>query len=143
MIGNRFTEIVASVITILCFCWSCGNTEKDNKIASRQNIIDSLTIQDDIRGVKVVKRPRALYPSSAKSLGKKGKVAVKISLGIDGKVTKAETVWSTDKVFEAAAESLAYQYVFEPARYDDQPRPGYFYLPITFDPDSTEEASKE
>lgn len=138
-----FIRVIILILTAISF--SCENDKmKEKANGKRPNSDDDLTTKENFISPQLIKKPTVTYPPSIKSSNKKGKVIVKVSIGIDGKVYKARAVWSTDKGLEAWAESLAYQYVFEPVIIDHgKPIPVVVGIPIIFDPDIIESEKRE
>ena len=119
---------------------SCKNIKDRKKAESRgQNIEDAYKIAPPPEPApQIIKSPKVTYPASARRFGEKGKVAVKVLVDTTGNVLKAKVMWSTNKIFEVMAESLAYHYIFEPPIYNGKPQAVTFIIPIVFVPDSIE-----
>ncbi|MCI0698445.1 energy transducer TonB [candidate division KSB1 bacterium] len=129
--------IVVAILLSLTVSFFCENKKKKEAKQQEESIkkIEDLPPPDP--APKLVKKPKTIYPPSATSLREKGKVIVQVSVGIDGTVFKAKAMWSTNKIFETTAESLAYQYIFETPTFAGKPQAVIFSIPIIFDPDST------
>lgn len=73
------------------------------------------------------------FPESALSEGlTEGGVTLKVLVGVDGKVQKAEVVESAGHGFDEAAEEAALGYVFEPAMVSGQAAAAYVLVRIDF-----------
>jgi len=81
---------------------------------------------------KVVKAVEPVYPEIARKAGIEGRVFVKVLIGEDGHVIKAEVVRSTNKIFEKAALEAAKQFVFKPGMQRDRPVKVWMVLPFHF-----------
>ncbi|MCO6432679.1 TonB family protein [Nitrosomonas nitrosa] len=134
---KRFVTFVGLFLS-LTGSFFCKNYEKKETDQQKK----SIDVPPPDPAPKVIKKPKSIYPSSAINLGDKGKVIVQVTVGIDGTVSNAKTMWSTNKIFETTAESLAYQYVFETPIFDGKPQALIFSIPIIFDPDSIQVEKK-
>jgi TonB family protein len=75
------------------------------------------------------------YPEAARQAGVRGTVAVKVLVGIDGKIEDAAVFTASDVVFEAAALAAAYKCTFKPAKWKGQAVKSEVMLPFQFAPD--------
>ena len=86
---------------------------------------------------KAIRTPPAIYPFAAKSKGLKGRVFVRIRVGVDGKPTniKAKRAEPPDvfEAFKKAAEKAVAKYRFEPARIGGEAVPVWALQPINFE----------
>lgn len=80
---------------------------------------------------KIVKRVIPKYPELARKAGLEGQVVVRVLIGTDGRVQKAEIVKSIPMLDEAALEA-AKQYVFTPAEQRDKRVRVWMNIPIRF-----------
>lgn len=84
---------------------------------------------------KPVKQVMPTYPESARAVGASGKVVVRVSVGVDGKVTSATILSSFgNPACEAAALSAAKKWTFTPATKDGVPFEQKISIPFTFTP---------
>jgi len=130
-------EIILLFVLFSLIAFSCENKSIGEKAKKSESAEEKFTsIPPSVPPPRLIKRPYATYPPSMQNLGGRAKVIVKISVGTDGKVFEAKAMRSNDSSFEAQAESLAYNYVFEPPVYDGKPRAVVFFISVIFDPDS-------
>ena len=84
---------------------------------------------------KPVKQVMPTYPEAARAVGASGKVVVRVSVGVDGKVTSATILSSFgNPACEAAALSAAKKWTFTPATKDGVPFEQKISIPFTFTP---------
>ena len=88
---------------------------------------------------RVVRPYPVNYPYGAMNKGLRGKVFVKIRVGVDGKATNIEAKRAEPpdvlEVFGEAAEEAVARYRFEPARLGGEAVPVWAWQPISFDVD--------
>lgn len=80
---------------------------------------------------QLIKMVPPKYPELARKAGLQGQVVVKVLIGTDGRVEKAEIVKSIPMLDEAALEA-AKQYVFTPAKQRDKTVRVWMSIPIQF-----------
>jgi len=84
---------------------------------------------------KPTKQVMPAYPESARAVGASGKVVVRVSVGVNGKVTSASILASFgNPACEAAALSAAKKWEFSPATKDGVPFEQKISIPFTFTP---------
>ncbi len=79
-----------------------------------------------------VKTPPPKYPSQMRSEGVDGMVAVRVVIGVDGKVKSAEVAKSNRPEFEAPAVEAVQKWTFKPAKKDGEPVECKIVIPIRF-----------
>lgn len=82
-----------------------------------------------------IKQVKPKYPEVAKAIGATGRVVVKVTVGIDGKV-KSAAIYSSfgNPACEDAAISAAKQWEFKPATKDGEPFEQSIQIPFDFKP---------
>jgi peptide/nickel transport system substrate-binding protein len=84
---------------------------------------------------KPTKQVMPSYPDAARAVGASGRVVVRVSVGVDGKVTNATILASFgNPACEAAALSAAKKWEFTPATKDGVPFEQKISIPFTFTP---------
>lgn len=134
--------IIAIIFFNLIVSFSCENNKKfEEEIKTpKENKGDKFTSLPRLSSPpKLIKRPEGTYPPSTEDSEKKVKVAVKVSVGIDGKVFDAEALWVNNKKLGMQAESLAYHYLFERPVYEGKTLPVTFVVSVVFNPDSIQQ----
>ncbi len=88
-----------------------------------------------ITRAKPIKKVQPRYPEAAKSIAAQGRVVVRVLVGKDGKVKKAEVIKSFgNPACEEAAIAAAKKWVFKPATKDGVPFEQRIYIPFDFKP---------
>ncbi len=86
---------------------------------------------------RVIRQYPVNYPYGAMNKGLRGRVFVKIRVGVDGKATNIEAKRAEPpevlEVFGEAAEEAVSKYRFEPARLGGEAVPVWAWQPISFD----------
>ncbi|HYM82428.1 MAG TPA: energy transducer TonB [Candidatus Limnocylindria bacterium] len=80
---------------------------------------------------EAVVAPRPEYPLFAKEVASEGLVVVRVVVGLEGRVTKAEILRSVPPL-DAAALEAARRWVFTPALVDGEPMQVYVIIPFRF-----------
>jgi protein TonB len=80
---------------------------------------------------EITKQIAPLYPEVARKAGIQGTILVRVLIGVNGKVQKAE-VLRGKTIFHKAALKAVKGYEFSPARQNDRPVPVWMALPIRF-----------
>jgi len=80
---------------------------------------------------EVARKVIPVYPDAMRSAGMEGQVRVRIFVGTDGKVRRAE-VEGRPTVFDEAALTAVRQWVFTPAKSNGQPVGVWMRIPIVF-----------
>ncbi|MGH7727151.1 MAG: energy transducer TonB [Candidatus Eiseniibacteriota bacterium] len=80
---------------------------------------------------EIVKSVRPAYPEMARTAGLEGHVIVRMFVGVDGKIRKAE-IERSSPMFDEAALEAARQWVFTPAKTNGQPVGVWVRVPIEF-----------
>lgn len=123
----------------LIISFSCESNKKfEEEIkAPKENKRDTLMSLPHLSAPpQLIKRPKGTYPPTTEGSEEKVKVAVKVSVGIDGKVFDAKALWINNKKLGMQAENLAYHYLFERPVYDGKTLPVTFVVSVIFNPDS-------
>jgi TonB family protein len=86
---------------------------------------------------RAIRTPPVIYPFAAKQKGLKGKVYVRIRVGVDGKATNIKATRSVPpevlEDFREAAENAVARYRFAPARIGGEAVPVWASQPILFE----------
>jgi protein TonB len=80
---------------------------------------------------EVVKSVRPAYPEMARAAGLEGRVIVRMFVGVDGKIWRAE-IERSSPMFDEAALEAARQWVFTPAKTNGYPVGVWVRVPIDF-----------
>lgn len=72
---------------------------------------------------KLVRFVEAAYPAEEKAAGRSASVVLTLDISATGAVTRVVVAESAGPAFDAAAQTAASQFVFEPAEVDDKPAP--------------------
>ena len=94
--------------------------------------IEALSQEDQVEPAAVLKTVAPEYPFLARSAGKTGVVHVAVIIGVDGVVTEAKVVSSTDPIFDAAALDAVRQWRYKPAKKGGKPIAMAVTIPVVF-----------
>lgn len=89
---------------------------------------------------KLLYAPDASYPPDVAPVA--AEVVLKLTVGADGSVTRAEVVTTAGEAFDAQAVAAAQQFVFTPAMRDGKPLPAAITYLYRFEPASEVEAAE-
>lgn len=79
-----------------------------------------------------VEQPAPIYPELARLSGIEGRVIVRVTVGITGKVEEATVVVGAHELLDEAALAAARQWVFVPARQQSVPVATWVHIPFRF-----------
>jgi protein TonB len=79
-----------------------------------------------------VERPSPIYPELARLSGIEGRVIVRVTVGVTGKVEEATVVAGAHELLDEAALAAARQWVFVPARQQSVPVATWVHIPFRF-----------
>lgn len=81
---------------------------------------------------RLVEAPEPVYPPEARAAGVEGTTVLRLTIGVDGRVSAAEVIEAAGHGFDEAALALAPQLRFEPATRDGTPIPARIPFPVSF-----------
>jgi len=86
----------------------------------------------DSKAISVIKNPPPIYPLALKQKGISGRVVIEATVDVDGKISKAKVIESSDAVFSQAALKAIRQWAFRPATKNGQPIATKVQVPFAF-----------
>lgn len=129
---NIFIFIVLSLLLEFIII-SCKDDKRkiDDEMKNHNDNLEELAPPPD-PSPKIISKPIINFPFSKYEVKENGIVHVRVVVDTTGKVTNAKSIWSSNRIFEAVAESLAYHYVFNKPIFNGRVSKVSFTLPIEF-----------
>jgi TonB family protein len=112
---QRCAFILSALLTL------CASAQEAYDGVTRRKEIPDASVPVMTREPELLQSVEPIFPGDARDAGVSGDVTLRLTLGADGKVQKADVVQPAGHGFDEAAVAAALQLVFRPAEIDGKP----------------------